>query len=315
MTCDAVSNKNGNGQAAMVQPVLLNNLIQPNGSNDLNHVVLVANNNSQSNSEVFSLAETQQNGSSLRIDKVFQNVDDNFADNISAKSNPPATYDLLPNLLRQKPNSASNVKLPTGVAFKRITQLRPSQIPSRQQPPTIQSDLSRLENLIQTVEQQESIQTIDAPASTANQLNIVNETTTEGADYRCNMCLAFNDDFDMFKQHMKVKHRAVFVCDVCHLSFLSKTPFDIHKFTKQCDVSKINSLRKFTTLIDPPIVLMKNNIRAFKCKHCSFAYYNQKNYCHHAQRHATHFRCKSFECSSLSPMTAHAMSAHLLLHN
>lgn len=130
-------------------------------------------------------------------------------------------------------------------------------------------------------------------------------------DFRCNICLKFNETFQEFTNHMRVTHDLEYSCKTCHSSFGSRTEYENHAPNQQC-TNAANRDRMYLSILDPPVILKKNNdVLGFKCKHCQKMFLNQRNYCEHGQQHARYFRCKI--CMS-TPMTASAMSTHLSTH-
>lgn len=145
-------------------------------------------------------------------------------------------------------------------------------------------------------------------------INFIPPSNDKCSDFRCNICLEFNDSYGQYKSHMSREHQYTFICENCHDVFRTRQLFDLHlnPRTMRCDCPE-NSKRTFICIVDPPVILMKNNrVFAFRCKHCSVAFQNQRNYVQHAQRHAKQFRCKL--CPSAKPMTSTAMQAHLNQH-
>lgn len=143
---------------------------------------------------------------------------------------------------------------------------------------------------------------------------IIPTSTDKCTDFRCNMCLEFNDTFDEYKRHMYRKHQYNYICEKCHDVFRTRYLFDNHLDpTSQVCTNAENARRTFICIVDPPVILMKNNkVFAFRCKHCSVAFHNQRNYVQHAQRHAKLFRCKL--CQSAKALSVAAMQNHLNQH-
>lgn len=161
-----------------------------------------------------------------------------------------------------------------------------------------------------------------------NQSRIVNDSQTakkktattnvviskHEVDLRCNFCLKLCEKFDELKEHMFTEHKFSFVCDICFEPFKFRGPYDHHRAGLSSFPCKINGSRPYICIVDPPVILLKNNqVHAFKCKHCKLAFFNQKNYVQHAQKHATNFRCK--RCQSSKPISAEQMILHLLSCN
>lgn len=144
------------------------------------------------------------------------------------------------------------------------------------------------------------------------QINIIPSSDEKGLDYRCNTCLEFNETFADYSYHMMSVHGDLHACENCSQTFESWELFDKHFFRGQC-IATANVRRMFICIVDPPIILMKKeDVFAFKCRHCSSAFHNQRNYLQHAQRHATRFRCK--ECQKVPPMTTEGMKEHIKTH-
>ncbi|XP_055305382.1 uncharacterized protein LOC129570038 [Sitodiplosis mosellana] len=145
-------------------------------------------------------------------------------------------------------------------------------------------------------------------------LTFIPSTNNKCTDFRCNICLDFNETFEEFKTHMFRKHQYNFLCEKCHDVFRTRQLFELHlnAATNEC-TNPENSKRTFICIVDPPVILMKSNkVFAFRCKHCSIAFHNQRNYVQHAQRHAKLFRCKL--CPQAKAMPANAMQNHLNQH-
>lgn len=72
-------------------------------------------------------------------------------------------------------------------------------------------------------------------------------------DYRCNICLDFNDTYDQYKSHMRIKHQYNFICENCRDCFRTRRSFDLHlnQATNLC-VEAENSKRNFICIVDPP---------------------------------------------------------------
>lgn len=130
-------------------------------------------------------------------------------------------------------------------------------------------------------------------------------------DLRCNFCLKSCEKFDELEEHMFTEHRFSFVCDICFEPFKFRGAYDCHRTGISSVPCKVNASRPYICIVDRPVILLKNNeVHAFKCRHCKLAFFNQKNYVQHAQKHATSFRCK--RCQSSKPISADQMILHLL---
>lgn len=167
---------------------------------------------------------------------------------------------------------------------------------------------------------------IQTPAN-LNQSRIVNDSRTDKkktakaserfaiskheVDLRCNFCLKLCRKFDELKEHMFTEHRFSFVCNICFEPFKFRGAYDCHRAAISSSPCKVNASRPYICIVDPPVILLKNKqVHAFKCRHCKLAFFNQKNYVQHAQKHATSFRCK--RCQSSKPIPAEQMILHLL---
>lgn len=344
---------NGNGIPLQTnRPVVLNDLMpmNNNGNLDGNAYKIVVVDNENSDNVVFSLAEKSDDQSSLRIDKVFQAVDQNFvedlitnkpdkAPNVSIAPDPQQTiqnYQRTSDGIQMKkitvrrletlqdkiinraaassanavasPSvSANQLRLPAGITVRKPPVLTtPTARKATNQP------LHRGPVPVNAISVKRHSIPVNQNTLGGDQVNLVrSEPTQECLDFRCNHCLQYNENLMQLKSHMARIHDETFLCDTCHRSFKLFDSYQSHQNVKCC-AAAANSSRKYTSLIDPPIILMKNNVRAYKCKHCHFAFYHQKNYCHHAQKHATHFRCKI--CTHSKPMLAAEMCTHLRMH-
>lgn len=142
-------------------------------------------------------------------------------------------------------------------------------------------------------------------------ISLVKDTDERCADYRCNICLDFNDSYANYKEHMCKIHGFKIVCTKCHEGFLNIQRFTSHG-TLSCQRAP-NAKRPFICIVDPPIIIMRNQkVIGFRCKHCvHLAFENQRNYVTHAQRHAKLFRCKLCPTKLL---TKPVMRQHLQHH-
>lgn len=149
-------------------------------------------------------------------------------------------------------------------------------------------------------------------------VTIVQNNDKSCNDYRCNICLTFNDSLEQYRDHMDTKHAFKFTCENCHDAFGAYSAFYNHlKSDNQtlgslrCTLSA-NAKRTYICIVEPPIILMRNEkVFAFRCKNCDLAFQNQRNYVQHAQRHAKLFRCKL--CPT-KPLTMDLMRQHLNHH-
>lgn len=203
------------------------------------------------------------NASVLKINQVFEGVDDDFVEDLLHDNNSQAS-------------SSVDVQSPM------------------------------FDNLVKEVVKEKQIV---EPYTLSNSVKIIEGTDQSCLDYRCNICLTFNDSYDAYRLHVARAHGLNFTCDKCHSSFDTLPVFRKHFPCK----STANASRSFICIVDPPIILMKNKkVFAFRCKHCKdVAFQNQRNYVLHAQRHAQLFRCK--RCPT-KPLTMRLMKQHLQHH-
>lgn len=129
-------------------------------------------------------------------------------------------------------------------------------------------------------------------------------------DLRCNICLELCSTSKSFEEHMINKHDYPYVCSTCHETFKSLTLFAKHTQSKGQCIQTMNKSRPYNCIVPAPTILLKNNkIDAFKCKHCRYAFHDQRLYVQHAQRHSTLFRCKL--CKLAKAMEIAKMRFHL----
>lgn len=88
---------------------------------------------------------------------------------------------------------------------------------------------------------------------------IIPTSTDKCTDFRCNMCLDFNDTFDEYKRHMYRKHQYNYICEKCHDVFRTRHLFDNHLDpTSQMCMNAENARRTFICIVDPPVILIIN---------------------------------------------------------
>lgn len=169
-----------------------------------------------------------------------------------------------------------------------------------------------LDNLPEDVVDKQSFETPN-DSRPNNGITFVPSSNTACIDFRCNICLVFNENYNDYTKHMMNAHQCIYVCSKCHEGFRSDLPRRIHFGQNGKCTRPENAQRTFICIVDPPVVLMKNGkVFAFKCKHCNLGFNNQRNYVQHAQRHAKNFRCKL--CPTASVMSTALMQAHLKYH-
>lgn len=235
----------------------------------------------------------------LKIGQVFEGVNENFADDIFNESNiePTPQYpnqttgSLLEALAREVDhNNQSNNNI-NGKAATAAPQPQPQKVLTQRR-------------IVITDEDD------DSPVT------IIQNDDKNCSDYRCNMCLTFNDSLDTYRDHMWLKHEVNLICERCHGAFSHELAFQNHLETSangsiECPLSS-NAARTYICIVEPPIILMRNEkVFAFRCKNCDLAFQNQRNYVQHAQRHAKLFRCKL--CPT-KPLNIDLMSKHLTHH-
>lgn len=239
-------------------------------------------------------------GSMLKIGQVFQGVNEDMVD-----------------LLQMVPSSSQTPPAPT------------PQPPSPPPPFTIQSVQSASPMLDTEIEHnQDNDNTNGTQTAYLNDDNVKLVTIVQNGDkncddYRCNICLTFNDSNTQYREHMLRQHGYKIICDRCHDAFNYQHEYMKHlkidesagdggrERTLKCSLSA-NANRTYICIVEPPIILMRNEkVFAFRCKHCDLAFQNQRNYVQHAQRHAKQFRCK--QCPT-KPLNIDLMREHLTHH-
>lgn len=180
-----------------------------------------------------------------------------------------------------------------------------------QSPPSENCETSLFDDLLEEIVKEKP--TTQPVTSLSNSVRIVQGADESCSDYRCNICLEFSDSLQDYKLHMERSHALRWVCDKCHGGFLRLADYNNHMSTGRACRLSANASRSFICIVDPPIILMKNQkVFAFRCKHCKdVAFQNQRNYVQHAQRHAQLFRCK--KCPT-KPLPSHLMKLHLSHH-
>lgn len=278
------------------QPVKLwNNVMQQNScGKQLEYMVVADKNNEEGNGDesVFCLKLAEEvienskenNSSSLKIDQVYECVSDEFVEDLLIERSAKSAE-------AQSVRSQSLALTPTPPPS---TATMPQQSPS----PLLDSLLSE----------------VQTPTNkNPTKLTFARPSDADCSDYRCNICLQFNGTFVEYKSHMINKHQYRLVCEKCREAFRSQIMYEGHLDSNDKCVQRENASRNFICIVDPPVILMKNNkVYAFRCKHCLLAFHNQRNYVQHAQRHAKMFRCKV--CPSAKTMSSSSMQQHLLQH-
>lgn len=130
-------------------------------------------------------------------------------------------------------------------------------------------------------------------------------------DLRCNICVFLSKTPIEFTEHMLHEHNKPFVCRVCHKIFNSKAYLEIHKADGNCS-NKLNADRSYVCIVPAPKVVIENNEKALHCKSCPHVFPDERNYVHHAQQHATRFRCKL--CKEHQVFNMDDMKKHLEAH-
>lgn len=274
-----------NGTKSALPVKLWNKVMQINTTEKtLDYLVVSNKDDANKNNSVFCLKQTEEviehateNSSTLKIGQVFECVSDEFVED----------------LLVEKSD-----QIPASTAF---TPVAPNKTPS-----------TLLDTLVKEVAGKRSNPS-DVQKGQTKTLTFVPSSNSACTDFRCNICLYFNDTFDEYKAHMCRTHHYNYVCEKCHDVFRTQRTFDLHLDSTGTCTHPENMRRIFICIVDPPVILMKNNkVFAFRCKHCSLAFYNQRNYVQHAQRHAKQFRCK--KCPTTKGMSASLMQTHLNQH-
>lgn len=269
----------GNKKTSDNNPVKLwNNVIQKNSTrNDLDYLVVANPEETHTDESVFCLKATKE-----VIEHATENSSALKIDQVYESVSDEFVEDLL---VEKRPTSASPL----------LDTLVKEVVDNHNQPVAAKNGAVQIKKL-------------------ANPLTFIPSTNNKCTDFRCNICLAFNETIDEFKTHMCYQHHCNFICEKCHDSFRTHQLYDLHlsPITKEC-VNPENAKRTFICIVDPPVILMKSNkVFAFRCKYCSVAFHNQRNYVQHAQRHAKLFRCKL--CPQAKTMSATSMQHHLSKH-
>lgn len=252
--------------------------------------------------------------SSLKIGQVFEGVNEDMVDELQ--------------IVPLSPSSSSPSPSPQPVASPTPTTI--SQPPTPQPAfaiKSIQSASPLLDTLVKEIAHDTNgIQTAYLTDESVKLVTIVRSDDKSCADYRCNICLTFNDSNVQYREHMQRKHGFRVVCEQCHEAFNHQQAFLNHLkvdsdsgvtisgrplFKSKCSLSA-NASRTYICIVEPPIILMRNEkVFAFRCKYCDLAFQTQRNYVQHAQRHAKQFRCK--RCPT-KPLNIDLMREHLTHH-
>lgn len=284
MNTNAVENRSN----ASDQPVKLwNDVIQKNAPSKKQLELLVITNGSKATMDesIICLKPTKNNvienatdnSSSLKIGQVYESVSDEFVEDLlidktASVTSPSPMLDTLVKEITTEQNKAKDA----------------AKIPDA------------------------NLEKCNIDDTSANQIRIINDSHEACFDFRCNICLHFSETFNQFKEHMLNCHQYSFTCQICHEPFITRIEYNGHIRNGACYKAP-NSKRSFICIVDPPVILMKNEkVFAFRCKHCSLAFKNQRNYVQHAQRHAKLFRCK--RCTGNKAMVLGQMRNHLKQH-
>lgn len=286
----AIISKQSLGQAVITkvsssQPAvkLWNNVIQK-GTDSTKSIDLVVVSNKRSTNDdnsTFSLKPTKEvvenakeNSSVLKIDQVYECVSDDFVEDLLVeKATQPAQVELQSPLL-------DSLVMEIGSDTNKTIETQTARNPKQSDNP--------------------------------NAFTLVQPTEAHCSDFRCNICLEFTGSLPDFKRHMLRTHGCMYSCEKCHSAFPNHAKYKSHfRLNGVCNLN-MNSARNYISIVDPPIILMKNEkVFAFKCKHCQLAFHTQKIFVQHAQRHARLFRCK--KCPT-KPLTIRLMKDHLKHH-
>lgn len=253
--------------------------IRQKESDELNMIVVTSNRNESKNQTTYSLKKVTNNTaiiepattnqSPLQIEQVFEGVNETFVEN------------LLIDKSKQQQQAKNKLKSTLSPLLDSIVE----QVANRQNAPQ-----PRKQN-------PEPVVFVDANSSAC-------------LDLRCNICLELCSTSKSFEEHMINKHDYPYVCSTCHETFKSLTSFAKHAQSKGLCIQSMNRSRPYNCIVPAPTILFKDNmIDAFKCKHCRYAFYDQKLYVQHAQRHSTLFRCKL--CKLAKAMEIEKMRFHL----
>lgn len=260
------------------QPVKLwNNVMQKNTDKTLDYLVVSNKEDASKDNAVFCIKPTEElienakeNGSALKIDQVYECVSDEFVEDL---------------LIEKRAHSST--------------------VSNTSSSPLLDTLVNEVQNTAAAPKQTNK----DTAKSSERKVKF-SPTEEDCLDYRCNMCLQFNQSFAEYKSHMMQWHCYNHVCDTCRGVFKSRHQYHDHLDASMKCVEKENASRSFVCIVDPPVILMRNGkVFAFRCKHCNVAFHNQRNYVQHAQRHAKLFRCKT--CPSAKSMSASFMQKHL----
>lgn len=248
--------------------------------------------------------DANDGASSLKIGQVFEGVNEDMVE-----------------LLQMFPSSPS---------------LSPSPSPQPESTPTppptskpafaiksVQSASPLLDTLVKEISHDDNgVQTAYLTDESVKLVTIVQSGDKSCADYRCNICLMFNDSNLQYREHMLRRHGFRMICEQCHEAFHHQQTYIKHLTvdsagvkgvgrTLKCSLSA-NASRTYICIVEPPIILIrKEKVFAFRCKFCDLAFQTQRNYVQHAQRHAKQFRCK--KCPT-KPLNIDLMREHLTHH-
>lgn len=234
----------------------------------------------------------------LKIGQVFEGVSDDFVEDLFLETAVPSSP------------STQTMSAPTPPSTPQPLQMQP-----------LQSSSPLLDTLVKEMEHDPNngIQTATVNDDNVKLVTIVQNDDKSCADYRCNICLNFNDSKLQYREHMLRKHGFRVICERCHDAFNHQQAFIDHfKYDSSDGVGSMkcalsaNANRTYICIVEPPIILMRNEkVFAFRCKYCDLAFQNQRNYVQHAQRHAKLFRCK--QCPT-KPLNIDLMREHLTHH-
>lgn len=247
--------------------------------------------------------DANDGASTLKIGQVFEGVNEDMVD-----------------LLQMIPSPSSSSPSPPPVSTP-----TPPPPPTSQSPfaiKSIQLASPLLDTLVKEISHDNNgMQTAYLNDESVKLVTIVRSDDKSCADYRCNICLTFNDSNLQYREHMLHKHGLRVVCEQCHGAFYHQQAFIDHLKDSggvtingrllECALSA-NASRTYICIVEPPIILMRNEkVFAFRCKYCDLAFQTQRNYVQHAQRHAKQFRCK--KCPT-KPLSIDLMREHLTHH-
>lgn len=123
-------------------------------------------------------------------------------------------------------------------------------------------------------------------------------------NYRCQICMKYNETLTELTNHMLDVHSMSYVCEICFMSFTTRIACNLHI----CE-----NLAKYITIV--PLsskIKSSHEVELFRCRSCMSKFHKQETYCLHAQKHIRLFKCTSCNHKLLQ---AHEMLRHLYVNH